>query len=188
MNRTVRTAAVTAALAGSAALALAAPAHAAVVRAAGEVDRYPHTGAAVPPLAGAPEGATARVQSVRTGDGGTVVTLDVHGFEGLERYGAHAHLAPCGSHPAGLDAGGHYQHVDATEAGKPRTDPAYANPENEVWLDLATNPEGHGRAQAVVDWQFRPAPQGRSVIIHEKPTSPADGTAGKRVACLDVSF
>ncbi len=34
------------------------------------------------------------------------------------------------------------------------TDPAFANPDNEIWLDLSTDGDGNGSAQAVVDWQF----------------------------------
>ena len=39
--------------------------------------------------------------------------------------------------------------------------PSYANPGNEVWLDLVTNADGNGRAQTVVDWPFRPTATGR---------------------------
>jgi Cu-Zn family superoxide dismutase len=184
MNRSTVTASVaTAALAGTAALALAAPALADVARASGEVTRYPGQS----PAADAPAGASARVQSVATGDGKTIVTLHVTGFEGLKQYGAHAHTQPCGA--TGGAAGPHFQLRQDPVA--PSVDPTYANPENEIWLDLATDPAGEGRAKAVVDWQFPSDRRAKSVIIHERATSTSPGvagTAGKRVACLTVAF
>jgi Cu-Zn family superoxide dismutase len=154
MNRSTVTASVaTAALAGTAALALAAPALADVARASGEVTRYPGQS----PAADAPAGASARVQSVATGDGKTIVTLHVTGFEGLKQYGAHAHTQPCGA--TGGAAGPHFQLRQDPVA--PSVDPTYANPENEIWLDLATDPAGEGRAKAL--WiGSSPATGGRS--------------------------
>lgn len=193
-RRTARTAAASTGVAAAAVLALAAPALAGadVVRAVGDVFRYNLT-ASPAPLATVPEGASAHVHSVATPDGRTIVTLHVKGFAPSTAYGAHAHVKPCGApatDPAGTSAGGHYQHVPAT-LELPATHPAIGNPQNEVWLDLTTDAAGQGHAKAVVDWQFRPEPGGRSVIIHERHTSTADGShgvAGKRVACLDVDF
>ena len=191
MHRTAVTAAASTGLAAAAALLLAAPAIAGadVSRASGQVTRY----AGQAPIADAPVGASARVHSVATPEGRTIVTLDVTGFSPFSRYGAHAHVAPCGDpavDPKGLAAGGHYQHLEPGPAQLP-TDAALANPDNEVWLDLTTSRSGEGRAKAVVDWQFRPAPGGRSVIIHEMGTTTIGGkhgVAGKRVACIDVAF
>jgi superoxide dismutase, Cu-Zn family len=192
MHRTTAvTAAASTGLAAAAALMLAAPAIAGadVSRASGEVTRYPGQ----EPVADAPAGAAARVHSVATPDGRTIVTLGVTGFAPSSTYGAHAHVAPCGdpaADPKGVAAGGHYQHVEPGEGERP-TDAAFANPVNEVWLDVTTDRAGQGRAKAVVDWQFRPAPGGRSVIIHEMGTTTIGGkhgVAGKRVACIDVAF
>ncbi len=186
---TVTTAAVATGLIAAAALFLAAPAIAeSVSRASGEVTRYPGQS----PEADAPEGATARVQSVATSDGRTIVTLKVSGFESFAQYGAHAHTKPCGepaTNPTGTDAGPHFQNV--VDPVAPSVDLAFANPQNEIWLDFATNRAGEGQAKAVVDWQFGPERRARSVIIHERQTSTQPGkhgTAGKRVACLDVPF
>lgn len=185
----LRTITATAGLAAATALVVAAPAIAdSVSRASGDVTRYPGQS----PAADAPEGATARVQSVATSDGRTIVTLHVKGFEPLTRYGAHAHTQPCGdpaTDPKGLAAGPHFQHD--VDPAPPSVDPAYANPENEIWLDFSTNPAGNGRAKSVVDWQFSPERRAKSVIIHERQTSTETGkhgTAGKRVACLNVPF
>jgi Cu-Zn family superoxide dismutase len=191
MNRsTVTAAAVPVGLAAAAALVLAAPAIAEnVSRASGELTRYPNqaiTGST------APEGATARVQRVGTGDGRTVVTLKVSGMERSAAYGAHAHVAACGepgTDTAGLAAGPHFQH--AQDPVTPSTDAAFANPQNEIWLDLTTNHAGNGHATSVVEWQFEPARRPKSVIIHEMHTLTTEGkhgVAGKRVACIDVPF
>ena len=203
MNRiTVTTAAASAGLVAGAALLVAAPALAGadVVRTTGEVTRYPGQS----PVADAQPGATATVHSVASADGRTTVTLHVSGFEAFARYGAHAHTNPCGdpaADPKGLAAGPHYQRVldpvflDDPPA-KASTDPAYANPQNEIWLDLTTNRAGKGHAKSVVEWQFEPTRRPKSVIIHEKHTltgvddhgQPQNGVAGKRVACIDVPF
>lgn len=186
IRRSVITAtAATAGLAATAALALAAPALAGaeVSRAAGDLTRYPGQA----PIADAPEGATARVHSVATADGKTIVTLHVSGMESFARYGAHAHVNPCGA--TGGAAGPHFQHV--LDPVTPSVDPVYANPANEIWLDLSTNRAGEGHAKSVVDWQFSPERRANSVIIHEKHTltgAGQAGTAGKRVACLTVPF
>lgn len=120
--------------------------------------------------------AEARVHAVTTGSGRTVVTLHVSGLPGERVYGAHVHVGSCAQ--AGL---GHYMH--AGEAG--------ATPDNEVWLDVAVNAAGHGSAQSVVDWTFRQDPAegsvARSVVVHAQPTAP-NGTAGQKLACLDVDF
>jgi superoxide dismutase, Cu-Zn family len=180
----IRTAVVTTGLAAAAALAVTAPAVAEdVARSSGALVRYPQADAA----ANAPEGARARVQSVETADGRTVVTLHVSGMEPHARYGVHAHVSPCGS--TGGAAGPHFQHV--VDPVSPSVDPAYANPHNEVWLDLTTNRAGEGRAKTVLDWQFSPTRRPASVILHERHTATAPGvagTAGKRVACLTVPF
>lgn len=159
---------------------VATPAEAAAerVRAEGPLVRYD--------AALVPEGATARVQEVRTASGSTVVTLHVRGLLANRDYGAHAHVNACGS--TGAAAGPHYQQVVAP--ADHATDPNYANPANEVWLDLTTDSEGNGSAQALQGWQFRTGGAG-SVILHLRHTSSEPGTAGTagaRVACLSVPF
>jgi Cu-Zn family superoxide dismutase len=179
-----RTLLLTAALPAAAATLLVAlpavPALAAAdrVRAEGPLVRYDTS---------VPEGAAARVQSVATSSGRTVVTLHVRGLQPDTTYGAHAHVHACGA--TGGAAGPHYQHVVAP-AGE-AADTAYANRDNEIWLDLTTDDEGNGAAQTVVDWQFRPD-EANSVVLHQDPTAPgpdgAAGTAGPRLACLTVGF
>jgi Cu-Zn family superoxide dismutase len=138
----------------------------------------------------APEGARLAVQ-VRKSDGSTEVQLDVSGLLPNRGYAAHVHERPCG--PTGAAAGPHYQHqVDpAATPDKPSSDPAYANPQNEIWLDLRTDASGNSQVRSEVPFVFGDrAPA--SVIIHEAEATATEpgkaGTAGARVACLDVPF
>ncbi len=139
--------------------------------------------------AGFPASGDARVHSVSTPSGTALVTLSVTGLAPSRTYGAHAHTAPCG--PSGLAAGPHWQLAD--DPVSPSTDPAYANPRNEVWLDVTTDAAGNGTSRAVLDVAFPDGDQPASVIIHERRTSTGHGdgsagTAGARLACLTVPF
>lgn len=160
------------AAAGLAALATVAPAGAAgaaMVQAEGPVLNY--TTASPNPLAGV----TAKVRSLTTPSGRTIVTLHLAGFaeqyEGTT-FGAHAHTGPCS---LTVSAGPHY-----TQAG------TTALEEREVWLDFTVDDEGHASAQANRDWVF--APNGaNSVVVHALPTA-SNGVAGARLGCLAVDF
>lgn len=142
-----------------------------------------------------PVGAGVSVHAVAISNGRTMVTLHVRGLLPDESYGAHAHYRPCGV--TGGAAGAHYQAVPDPAVGGSETaasvDPAYANPDNEVWLDLQTNEAGNGHAKAAVDWQFRPS-DARAVVLHGNPTShggegmPPAGNAGARLACVTVGL
>lgn len=127
-------------------------------------------------------GVTAAVHEAVTGSGTTIVTLHLAGFapsSSGQTFGAHAHTGPCGSD--GADAGPHYTH--------PALLPSLE--EKEIWLDFTVNPAGQAHAKAIRAWTIEPttaAPSGaRSVVIHAMPTAPA-GTAGARLACIDVPF
>lgn len=140
----------------------------------------------------APTGATARVHALEAGHGDsakTIVTLHVKGLAPNHAFGAHAHNLPCGA--LGGAAGAHYQYVqDPATGGDPKkasSDPVYANPENEIWLDLTTNAAGNGRAKAVVEWQMPDSRRAASVVIHVRHTDHT-GAAGARVACISVPF
>lgn len=133
-----------------------------------------------------PAGATATVSSVER-DGTTTVSLEVTGLEPNRAYGAHAHTMPCGAEAA--DAGPHYQFEQ--DPVSPSVDPAFANPDNEIWLDFETDGEGAGAAASTVDWTFPVDRRAQSVIIHAMPTATAPGeagTAGDRAACITVDF
>ena len=137
--------------------------------------------------AAVPAGATAQVKAVYDSSGDTVVTLHVRGLRPRTAYGAHAHVNPCGLD--GAAAGPHFQNV--VDPVTPNVDPAYANAVNEIWLDLTTDAAGNGVAHTTVPWQFSPDRRARSVVLHEQHTSEAPGsagTAGARLACVDVAF
>jgi Cu-Zn family superoxide dismutase len=138
----------------------------------------------------APEGATIEVD-VDAGAGSTGIRLAVEGLLPNRGYAAHAHVNACG--PTGDVAGPHFQNrVDPAAApGKPSTDPTYANPQNEIWLDLRTDGDGDGESRAEVPFTFTDrAPA--SIVIHEAETTgtaPGQaGSAGARLACITVPF
>ncbi|GAB2600226.1 hypothetical protein GCM10027168_36700 [Streptomyces capparidis] len=136
--------------------------------------------------AAVPGGARVRLTE-ETGDRTTRLTLRLRGLKPGRTYGVHVHTGPCGADPAA--AGPHYQH--RPDPGGPSSgDPRYANPRNEVWLDLTTDRRGDGTAHAVQQWRFRPG-GARSLVVHEHGTSTHPGhagTAGDRVACVTARF
>jgi Cu-Zn family superoxide dismutase len=144
----------------------------------------------------APVGARMQVDSMSR-NGSTTVELEVEGFLPNRGYGVHAHTEQCG--PTGDAAGPHYQHVVDPMAtpDNPSHDPEYANPRNEIWLDLVTDGEGNGKTTAKVPFDFTDrvnnvlrAPD--SVVVHEQETTatgPGEaGKAGGRIACMTVPF
>ncbi|MFR9801325.1 superoxide dismutase family protein [Pseudonocardia sp. RS010] len=134
-----------------------------------------------------PAGATARVTSSTEGTSSTV-TLAVTGLVPERTYGSHAHQKPCG--PAAADSGPHFQHVP--DPVNPSVDPAYANPQNEVWLDFTTDAQGAASVTAnQAEWAFTDQAAPQSVVIHAMPTATEPGkagTAGDRVGCVTVDF
>lgn len=136
-----------------------------------------------------PVGSTADVQ-VRAEEEQTSVQFTATGLEGDRDFGAHVHTQPCGEEPS--DAGPHYQNeVDpAATEDEPSSDPAYANPENEVWLDFTTDADGNAVSTATVDWAFREG-AAQSLVLHDHHTGTEHGeagTAGDRLACVTVEF
>lgn len=150
----------------------------------------PVGGTTIPPavtydLVKVPEGSHVRVME-RVGQGGTTMELRVRGLLPDRAYGAHVHTRPCGAKPE--DSGPHYQNVP--DPVQPSTDPEYANPHNEVWLDFTTDERGSAAAVSRNTWRFR-AGGARSVVIHEHHTDSAPGhagMAGDRLACLSVDL
>jgi superoxide dismutase, Cu-Zn family len=141
-----------------------------------------------------PVGARIVVQAVKIAHHKTLIRLRVRGLLPGETYGAHVHYLACGA--TGAAAGAHYQNTPDPATGGSETvsstNPAYANPTNEVWLDFVTDAKGKGRAYTVVDWRLRPPAAGttRSVILHIDPTSTGGtvppGNAGARLGCLNA--
>lgn len=134
-----------------------------------------------------PAGANVEVSS-NAADGATTTTLSVSGLLPNHTYGAHAHAKPC-TPAAGDDAGPHYQFNQ--DPVTPSVDPAFANPENEIWLDVTTDANGAGEATSTVPWTFPEDRRAASVVLHEEPTATHAGhagTAGGRPGCVTVDF
>lgn len=134
----------------------------------------------------APKGARVTVTEQLLSGNRTHIRLQVHGLRPNRMYGAHVHVKACGR--AGDDAGPHYQNVK--DPVTPSTNPKFANPRNEVWLDLATDARGAGSAESTVNWRFRPN-GARSVVLHAERTRTEPGkagSAGARLACVTVPF
>jgi len=129
-----------------------------------------------------PAGAGVGVLSV-SGPTRTRTFLALSGLQPDRAYGAHLHSQPCGALPA--DAGGHYQQV--LDPVQPSTDPDYADPGNEVWLDLHTDAQGAGWSSSTNPWTYRTPP--RSLVLHAMSTQTGPGqagTAGARLACITL--
>jgi Cu-Zn family superoxide dismutase len=123
---------------------------------------------------------------VTSSEGGrSTVTLELTGLVPNRQYGAHAHAKTCG--PAPADSGPHVQHEK--DPVTPSVDPAFANPRNEVWLDVSTDAQGNATSSSTVDWEFTGASRPNAVVVHAMPTSSEPGkagTAGDRVACASL--
>lgn len=131
-----------------------------------------------------PPGATASV-AISQNQETMEVRLVAAGLIPRRAYGAHLHTMPCTAVPGA--AGPHYQH--RTDPSKPSVDPAYANPENEVWLDFTVDGYGEASSAALVKWTFPAGKPARSLVLHAQTTKTAAGvagTAGTRVACLTL--
>ena len=133
-----------------------------------------------------PPGSWAHVTIAEVADS-TTVTLAVNGLLPNHEYGAHLHTMACGEE--GAMAGPHYQHQPdpAASMSPPSTNPAYANPQNEVWLDLTTDSQGAGLSKSTQPWRFNVPAQ--SLVLHAEKTQSAPGKAGMagaRLACLTL--
>lgn len=131
-----------------------------------------------------PVGADVSVVQLQ-GGGGTLTVLAVHGLPANQQFGAHVHQNACGKSPE--DAGSHYQHK--VDPKQPSVNPAYANAQNEIWLDFTTDNNGFGHAVSTVAWMFDNRPH-KSIVIHAQHTITTPGkagTAGDRLACINLS-
>ena len=113
---------------------------------------------------------------VNGGDGGkSIVTLHVDGLPADRSFAAHLHRDSC----ATAFGGPHYQ---APDPANPVA--ANADADHEVWLDFTTNSAGRGASKAAVSFQVLSG--FRSVIVHQGDHTLVGGTAGMRLACLDL--
>jgi Cu-Zn family superoxide dismutase len=137
----------------------------------------------------APVGARLATTMTPSGES-TNAVLTVSGLLPNRGYAVHAHTNACGPDPA--LAGPHYQNrIDpAATPENPSTDPQYANPRNEIWLDVRTDAAGSGTSRTTVPFVFTDRGPG-SIVVHEAmhtATAPGQaGQAGARIACLTLS-
>jgi superoxide dismutase, Cu-Zn family len=143
-----------------------------------------------PALAPVDAAILAAVMPSGSGYSSTLATLVVAGLLPNRGYAVHVHTKACG--PTGQDAGPHYQNrIDpAASPQAPSTNPEYANPRNEIWLDVHTNAAGSGTSHITVPFAFTDRIPG-SIVVHEAmttATAPGQaGQAGARIACLTLS-
>jgi Cu-Zn family superoxide dismutase len=128
--------------------------------------------------------------SMHSNEGTTQVALTVTGFDPHRSYGAHLHTKPCGPDPAA--AGGHFEHhPDPSASASGSTNPSYANPQNEVWLDFTTDGAGRATVRAEQRWALTPQHRPYSLVIHAHQTETGAGVAGSagpRLACLTITY
>jgi Cu-Zn family superoxide dismutase len=139
----------------------------------------------------APPGAAVTAFVVPSSNGTMRATLTVSGLLPNRSYAAHAHTDACGA--TGEAAGPHFQnHQDpAATPQSPSTNPEYANPQNEIWLDVPTDATGAGTTTATVPFVLTGNRVPGSIVIHEAAqtsTAPGEaGQAGPRIACITLT-
>jgi Cu-Zn family superoxide dismutase len=142
----------------------------------------------------APSGA--RLAVVMTpSDESTGAQLTVSGLLPNRGYAAHANVNACSPNPAA--EGPRYQNrIDPTVnptsiSGETSTNPDYANPRNEVWLDVHTDAAGSGTSRTTVPFVFTDRGPGSIVVEDAMDTPTALGQAAKgsvaRIACVSLS-
>ena len=104
---------------------------------------------------------------VRTGDGRTIVTVEIQGLNPATTYAAHVHTLGC------ADLAGHYFFAGPVPDGDgPNGD--------EIWPGPVTaKPAGNARGSTTVG--ATAGPTASSVVVH------ATSTGGPRIACADLS-
>jgi superoxide dismutase, Cu-Zn family len=164
---------------------LAPPGAAVTVMVIPSLDLTPSSDVAPPDLAGGHVTYTTGIA------GTTTATLTVTGLQPNRDYVAHAHTNACGA--TGEAAGPHFQnHEDpAATPQSPSTNPEYANPQNEIWLDVHTDATGAGTSTTTVPFVLTGNRVPGSIVIHgamQTSTAPGQaGEAGARIACLTLS-
>lgn len=128
----------------------------------------------------APIGAAMTATVIPTSEG-SLAELTVFGLLPSRSYVAYAYTKACG---VTADAAGRrfQNHLDPAASAQARsTNPEYANPGNEIWLDVRTDAAGAGNSRATVPFALSDRTPG-SFVVHD-----AEGKAGVRVACLTLS-
>ncbi len=142
----------------------------------------------------APQGARLAVVMAPS-DESTNAELTVSGLLPNRGYAVHGNVNACSPNPAA--EGPLYQNrvdpaVNPTSiSGETSTNPEYANPRNEVWLDVHTDGAGSGTSRTAVPFVFTDRGPGSIVVDDATDTPTALGQAAKgggaRAACLSLS-
>jgi superoxide dismutase, Cu-Zn family len=136
----------------------------------------------------APIGAAMTATIIPTSEGSTA-QLTVLGLLPNRSYAVAAYNKPCG--PTAGASGARFQnHPDpAATPSAPSTDPRYANPDNEIWLDVQTDASGAGTAATTVPFVLTDRVPG-SIVVHDQTQTPQSsaraGNFGARIACLTL--
>jgi superoxide dismutase, Cu-Zn family len=138
----------------------------------------------------APIGAAMTATVIPTSEG-SMAELTVFGLLPNRAYVAYAYTKACG---ATVDAAGRrfQNHLDpAASIRAPSTNHEYANPENEIWLDVRTDAAGAGNSRTTVPFILSDRTPG-SFVVHDAAPIPTEdqgqgGKVGGRVACLTLS-
>jgi Cu-Zn family superoxide dismutase len=105
-------------------------------------------------------------------------------------YAVHADVNSCGGFPT-AEGPAYQNRIDpAATARAPSTNPEYANPNNEIWLDLRTDATGSGTSRTTVPFVFTDRGPGSIVVYEAMQTATGPGQAGEAgapVACLTLS-
>ena len=139
-----------------------------------------------------PEGASILASIMPAGSGYTQTTanLSVAGLLPNRAYVVRAHTQACGA--TAEQAGPPYQdRMDpaATPQGS-STNPQYANPRNEIWLDVRTDSDGSASSGTTVPFTFTNRAPASVVVYDAQTTATAPGQAGQLgapIACLNLS-
>jgi Cu-Zn family superoxide dismutase len=141
----------------------------------------------------APMGAHLKAALVPSGET-TNAEFTVSGLLPNRGYAVHANVNTCGGSPGGV--GPHYQNridpaVNPTAVGvAPSSDPQYANPNNEIWLDVRTDSSGSGTSRTTAPFVFTDRGPGSIVVGEAQQTATGPGEAGNGgapIACLTLS-
>jgi Cu-Zn family superoxide dismutase len=137
-----------------------------------------------------PEGASILASIMPAGNSYTETraNLSVAGLLPNEAYVLRAHTQACGA--TAEEAGPPYQdRIDPAATPQANsTNPAYANPRNEIWLDVRTDSDGNASSGASVPFTFtNRAPA--SIVVYEAPaTAPGQAAPlGAPIACLNLT-
>lgn len=129
-------------------------------------------------------GTRPRVDAVYIGRRTTIAALHVPGLVPSRRYGAHVQVVDCTAVPEAAGPRNQLVHGGAT-------DPAFANLQNEIWLDVTNEGQGNSRARTSAAGQFPADRRAHSVAIHDHHKSPDVGEAGRaglRYGCLTAAL